>query len=240
MSNRFAVDPNLSGVMGLAKRGASDIQPRMPSFFDRLKNEMHFPWVDADLRSNSSLGFWSFGSSLHGGGSTLIDEPPMPESEHWDVRIPRVRMTSMGDTEWLMYGFTATIDTGTSLMLLPPKIVARYYAEIPESSFDATLDSYLFPCSAASGIPDLNFMTSGKYIGTVSKENINHGPVPGMNDKCYGGIQKSGSENRAIFGGVVLKTLYVRFNFGEKGDFVSFGKKGSDVCFATSVCNDTE
>ncbi|KAF6843155.1 eukaryotic aspartyl protease [Colletotrichum musicola] len=235
VSNRWAVDPNLSGVLGLSKRRAVETKPRFPSLLNRMSSHLHFPYIDVDLRGNSSLGYWGFGNSV-GGGRDLINEPPMPNSDDWDFRIPRIRMTSMGDVEWLMYEFTATIDTGTTLVLLPPKLVASYYAEIPESSFDATLDSYLFPCSIASGIPGINFMTGGKYIGTIEKEHINLGPVPGDGERCYGGIQKSGSETHAIFGGVALKSMHVRFNFGTDQGFVSFGKKGMDVCSFTMLC----
>nr|XP_036576415.1 aspartic proteinase [Colletotrichum truncatum]KAF6783153.1 aspartic proteinase [Colletotrichum truncatum] len=234
VTNRLAVDPNLSGVLGLAKQRPSNIQPRMPSIMDRLKQELHFEFIGADLRANSSLGSWNFGSS-QGGGKNLIHEPPVPNSEHWDFRVEGFRLSSMSDNSWYTARMTATVDTGSSLLLLPGTVVAKYYAEIPGSSFDETLQSWLFPCDIASGIPDFEFSTSGGYTGKVPKAYINIGPVPGNTEKCYGGIQKS-VHNHAIFGSVVLKTLYVQFNYGERGSFVSFGSKGLDVCSVTSTC----
>ncbi|OLN87200.1 Aspartic protease pep1-like protein 1 [Colletotrichum chlorophyti] len=235
VSKRFAVDPNSSGILGLAKKSQSHVNPLQPSMVERIKNESHFPFIGIDLRSDSSKGFFDFAYGLR---TPEVREPPMPEDEHWSFKIVRSRTNSMPDNSWYSSpNLVATVDTATSLLLLPDDLVSRYYADIPQSAHDPVLKAYVFPCALASGIPDYTFHTKGGYTGTVTKEYINFGPIPGRDDVCYGGIQSSQSETRAILGGVALKSLYVQLNFDDDGDFVSFANKGSmDVCRVTTAC----
>lgn len=237
VSNRFASDPKLSGVLGLAKSRPSQVQPHMPAMMDRLRPELHYEWIGIDLRSNSDKGYFSFGYAM---GSATVNEAPIADDEHWSFQLAGLRMSSMSDKVWyrLNTRVVATIDTGSSLLLLPSKLVAKYYSEIPESAHDPALQAYVFPCSVASGIPDFTFQTAGGYVGNIPKEFINFGPVPRNSEKCFGGIQASASGDRAIFGGVALKNMYVQLNYGEQGSYVSFGNKGSlDVCSTTSACD---
>uniref|UniRef100_L2G011 Aspartic proteinase n=1 Tax=Colletotrichum fructicola (strain Nara gc5) TaxID=1213859 RepID=L2G011_COLFN len=236
VTGHFAVDQTgLGGVLGIAKSGPSAVQPAMPTMMDRLKQDLHYPSICADLRHNSSLGFFDFGSGRSGDSTTLVDEPPVPGSPHWDFKVARFRLTSMADGVWWSAPFSATVDTGSNLLLIPGQLVALYYAEIPGATFDPSLRAWLFPCNIASGIPDFEFATSGGFNGTLPKEYINLGPVSSNDGKCFGGIQPSGNDH-GIFGGVVLKTMYVQFNFGDTGSFVSFGPKGLDVCSLTNTC----
>ncbi|KAF9878918.1 aspartic proteinase [Colletotrichum karsti] len=233
---RIAVDPRRTGVLGIAKTRRSTITPQMPTTMDRLRAELHFESIGIDLRHNSSRGFFDFGSGRTGGAADLVHEPvPVPATDHWDFRVSLFRMSTMGESEWWTTAFLATVDTGTSLLLLPGIYVAKYYSEIPGATFDTDLQSWLFPCDIASGIPDFEFQTSGGYRGKLPKEYINFGPVPSATDKCFGSIQNSASK-QAIFGAAVLKTMYVQLNYGEQGSFVSFGKKGLDACSFTSTC----
>ncbi|OHE93237.1 eukaryotic aspartyl protease [Colletotrichum orchidophilum] len=234
---RWAIEPKISGVMGLAKSKPSSVKPGMPSMIDRLKPELHFEEIGIDLRPNSDKGFFSFGYSM---GTADHQEPPMDDDEHWSFELKQTRTSSMPDKVW--YRFTgrtiATIDTGSSFVLLPGDIVAHYYADIPDSAHDPKLEAWVFPCSSASSIPDMQFRTAGGYVGTISKESINLGPAPGNSEMCFGGIQGSGNARRAIFGGVALRSMYVQLNYGTAGSFVSFGEKGSlDVCSTTTACD---
>ncbi|GJC85943.1 penicillopepsin-1 [Colletotrichum liriopes] len=237
VDQRWAVEPQVSGVLGIAKNRPSSVQPGTPSMLDRLKPELHFEWIGIDLRHNSEKGFFSFGYAM---GTASISEKPMDGEADWSFLVSKTRMSTMSGGVWFRFAspFIATIDTGSSFLLLPSALVAKYYSEIPDSAFDPDLQYYVFPCSLASGIPDFQFISVGGYVGTVPREHINLGPVPGDTEKCYGGIQKSGDVNRAIFGGVALKSMYVQLNYGAQGSYVGFGDKGSlDVCSTTSACD---
>ncbi|TQN69778.1 Penicillopepsin-1 [Colletotrichum shisoi] len=237
VDQRWAVEPKVSGVLGLAKNRPSSVQPRTASMLDRLKPELHFEWIGIDLRHNSDKGFFSFGYSM---GTADINEKPMDDDDDWSFLVTKTRLSTMSGGVWYKYAqpFVATVDTGSSFLLLPSSLVVKYYSEIPDSAFDPDLQHYIFPCSLASGIPDFQFITAGGYLGTVPRDHINLGPVPGNTEKCYGGIQKSTDGQRAIFGGVALKNMYVQLNYGTQGSYVGFGDKGSlDVCSTTSVCD---
>ncbi|GJD04185.1 eukaryotic aspartyl protease [Colletotrichum higginsianum] len=237
VDQRWAVEPKVSGVLGLAKKRPSSVQPRTPSMLDRLKPELHFEWIGIDLRHNSDKGFFSFGYSM---GTADINEKPMDDDDDWSFLVTKTRLSTMSGGVWYKFAqpFVATVDTGSSFLLLPSSLVVKYYSEIPDSAFDPDLQHYIFPCSLASGIPDFQFITAGGYLGTVPRDHINLGPVPGNTEKCYGGIQKSTDGQRAIFGGVALKNMYVQLNYGTQGSYVGFGDKGSlDVCSTTSVCD---
>ncbi|KAK2013792.1 eukaryotic aspartyl protease [Colletotrichum eremochloae] len=237
VGQRWAVEPQISGVLGIAKNRPSSVQPSTPSMLDRLKPELHFEWIGIDLRHESDKGFFSFGYAM---GTASINEKPMDSEEGWSFQISKTRMSTMDGGVWFRFAspFTGVIDTSTSFLLLPSSLVAKYYSEIPDSALDPELGLYIFPCSLASGIPDFQFISAGGYVGTVPKEHINLGPVPGNNEKCYGGIQKSSDANRVIFGSVALKSMYVQLNYGAQGSYVGFGDKGSlDVCSTTSACD---
>ncbi|EFQ31616.1 eukaryotic aspartyl protease [Colletotrichum graminicola M1.001] len=237
VGQRWAVEPQISGVLGIAKNRPSSVQPSRPSMLDLLKPELHFEWIGIDLRHESNKGFFSFGYAM---GTASINEKPMDSEEGWSFQISKTRMSTMDGGVWFRFSspFTAIIDTATSFLMLPPSLVVKYYSEIPDSALDPDLGLYIFPCSLASGIPDFQFISAGGYVGTVPKEHINLGPVPGNTDKCYGGIQKSSDANRVIFGSVALKSMYVQLNYGAQGSYVGFGDKGSlDVCSATSACD---
>ncbi|KAK6225768.1 eukaryotic aspartyl protease [Colletotrichum tabaci] len=237
VDQRWAVEPKVSGVLGLAKNRPSSVQPRTSSMLDYLKPELHFEWIGIDLRHNSDKGFFSFGYSM---GTADINEKPMDDDDDWSFLVTKTRLSTMSSGVWYKFAqpFVATVDTGSSFLLLPSSLVVKYYSEIPDSAFDPDLQHYIFPCSLASGIPDFQFITAGGYLGTVPRDHINLGPVPGNTEKCYGGIRKSTDGQRAIFGGVALKNMYVQLNYGTQGSYVGFGDKGSlDVCSTTSVCD---
>ncbi|KXH51569.1 eukaryotic aspartyl protease [Colletotrichum salicis] len=233
---RWAIEPKISGVMGLAKSKPSSVKPGMPSMLDRLKPSLHYEWIGIDLRPNSDKGFFSFGYAM---GTANNKEPPVDDDEHWSFELQGTRPSSMNGRLWNKFKkrTIATIDTGSSFVLLPGDMVANYYAGIPDSAHDPKLKAWVFPCASAPSIPDLQFLTAGGYVGTILKESINLGPAPGSSEMCFGGIQGSESGGRSIFGGVALKSMYVQLNYGASGTFVSFGEKSSlDVCSTTTAC----
>ncbi|KAJ0305799.1 hypothetical protein COL5a_002600 [Colletotrichum fioriniae] len=232
---RWAIEPKISGVMGLAKSKPSSVKPGMPSMLDRLKPALHYEWIGIDLRANSNKGFFSFGYAL---GTVETNEPPVDDDEHWSFELKGTRTSTMDSKQWNVFKkrTIATIDTGSSFVLLPGDMVAGYYAGIPDSAHDPKLKAWVFPCASAASIPDMLFLTAGGYVGTILKESINLGPAPGSSEMCFGGIQNSAT-NRSIFGGVALKSMFVQLNYGASGTFVSFGKKSSyDVCSTTTAC----
>ncbi|KXH25050.1 eukaryotic aspartyl protease [Colletotrichum simmondsii] len=232
---RWAIEPKISGVMGLAKSKPSSVKPSMPSMLDRLKPALHYEWIGIDIRANSNKGFFSFGYAL---GTVETNEPPVDDDEHWSFELKGTRTSAMDSKQWNVFKkrTIATIDTGSSFVLLPGDMVASYYAGIPDSAHDPKLKAWVFPCASAASIPDMLFLTAGDYVGTILKESINLGPAPGSSEMCFGGIQKSETD-RSIFGGVALKSMFVQLNYGASGTFVSFGQKSSyDVCATTTAC----
>lgn len=111
----------------------------------------------------------------------------------------------------------SNLDTGTTLLYLPPDVVAGYYAEVTGAFFDIEQAAWVFPCT--SPLPDFVFGI-GPYRGIVPGSYILY-EVLG-DDLCYGGIQIS-TEPFSIFGDILLKAQLVIFDHA--GPRVGFANK---------------
>ncbi|KAJ4407995.1 hypothetical protein N0V85_004301 [Neurospora sp. IMI 360204] len=157
--------------------------------------------------------------------------------------IPRRATKSHTTGQRISYPFTTIADTGTTLLLLPDRIVSDYYSTIPRASYSPEWAGYLFPCAYTSSLPDWSFFLGSAAPNTKTtvvsdskaEPKLDIGPdveggegfyykgtVPGryMNygevnaTWCYGGMQSSEDVGFSIFGDVVLKAQFVVFDLG--------------------------
>ncbi|KAK3399192.1 aspartic peptidase domain-containing protein [Sordaria brevicollis] len=72
--------------------------------------------------------------------------------------IPRRSIKAHTAGQRISYPFTTIADTGTTLLLLPDRIVADYYSTIPRAYYSNEWAGYLFPCSYTPSLPDWSFL----------------------------------------------------------------------------------
>ncbi|KAG9013427.1 hypothetical protein FRB90_006073 [Tulasnella sp. 427] len=86
--------------------------------------------------------------------------------------------------------FEAVIDSGTSLIYVPPTVAAKLYRSIPnaaEDAFDLGEGFYTFPCQNASSLPTISLVFNGTRH-EIAPEDFNLGMIDMFGDRCVGGI----------------------------------------------------
>jgi aspergillopepsin I len=104
--------------------------------------------------------------------------------------------------------FQSIADTGTTLLLLPPKAVKDFYAQVQGAQLIATEGGYVYPCNSA--LPDLTVMM-GDIKAKVPSRFLSRGLSMTGSGKCFGGLQQ-GSEQLSIWGDIFLKSQFVVFD----------------------------
>jgi len=201
------------------------------TFVDNLRDRLAAPVFTANLK-HSIEGSYSFGFI---NSSEFIDKPdaiaytPVDKSSiYWRFLATGYGVGSAEEAERttktgnpLIVGdslmvvnrtYTAIADTGTTLLLVPSRIVRDYYARVAGSLYDSYWAGMVFPCEAV--MPDFSFyIGTGGYKGVVPGRYVNYVSVNGTH--CYGGIQSSDAIGFAVFGALALKAQFVVFDLGE-------------------------
>ncbi|PHH70495.1 hypothetical protein CDD80_5960 [Ophiocordyceps camponoti-rufipedis] len=214
MSSTFERETGFSGIMGLAKRLHNNIDPPEPSFLSILQRQLHKPVFTVDLRHNASSRF-DFGRLDPALASDEITWLPTNASNpHWAIQLDLLAWRTPKSV-WIKHRFEAIIDTGTSLMFLPDKLAARYWASVPGvDSTSAPEGAYRFPCAGEATLPDLLVKLPGtEHVVSVPGRYLNYGPTPLDPALCWGGMQSAEQlGGGAILGDVFLKAVFVAFD----------------------------
>ena len=227
VASKFESDVGLSGILGLAKDLPNNVNPPSPSFLQLLRSQLQNPVFTVDILHNST-GRFDFGYiDERRGSDTLTWLDSIPGSPYWDIRLDLTTWPGSNDT-WWSYDFTATVDTGTTLMFLPKVLTQLYWSAVPGMSIDPHLsNAYTFPCRLAHILPDIMFkLPHTEHVLTVPGSYLNYGPVVGTEDSCWSGMQSADDLNTAILGDVMLKAVFVAFDIAN-----------SRVGFANKVLN---
>lgn len=253
---RFEREAHLTGMLGLAKTLPSTVRPPQAAFLPgHLAPLLERPVFTADLRRDGT-GRFDFGVVDAGrtrDGVTWV--PTDGASHHWDVAFdlvswgtntststPSTPSTSTtpggnvaggagggnGDT-WWHHPFTATVDTGTTLMFLPDVLSGMYWYDVPGMRVDPRLaDAYTFPCAFAKNLPDLRLKLPGtEHVLVVPGAYLNYGPTDAEDEGyCWGGMQSAAGMNVTILGDVMLKALFVAFDM--ESQMVGFANKNKE------------
>ncbi|KAK4061142.1 uncharacterized protein Triagg1_10481 [Trichoderma aggressivum f. europaeum] len=224
VTSRFEEEIELSGILGLAKRLPNNIEPPAPSFLSLLRQQLRHQVFGVDLNRNAS-GVFTFGYINESRASdeiTWVDTDP--DSPHWDVEF---NLTTWGETTtpWYSQKFTATIDTGTTLMFLPDNLASGYWFTIPGMKVDERLaNAFTFPCEVAKDLPNLMLKIPGSSRTlTIPGPYLNYGPVEIDPSYCWGGMQSAEDLSVTVLGDIMLKALYLAFDL-ERGR-VGFANK---------------
>ncbi|KAG5957752.1 hypothetical protein E4U58_005681 [Claviceps cyperi] len=215
VSNDIANDKFVSGILGLAKSGANTVRPvPQDTYFERLQNQLAQPVFTANLRSHAP-GNYNFGFINRAEYAGNIQYTPVDKNHSlWKISASGYRIGSKQS----QLKIDAIVDTGTSLTLLPQRVVDELYSQIRGSFRHPRLGMMVFPCK--SKLPDF-FLSIGAYNGRLPGQYINYAPID--HDNCYGGIQTSAGLPFSVLGDVFIKAQFVVFDYRRQA--VGFANK---------------
>lgn len=209
VSQLFTDDPPSSGLMGLAFANSNTVRPtRQVTFTENVRSALTSPLFTANLKrgvpGNYNFGYINAAEYTGTIQYAAVDQ----KSVYWKINPSGYRI---GAAPAKVMVYPSIVDTGTTLLLLPSKIVNEYYAKVPGARFDRVWQAMLYPCKSVT--PDFQ-MLIGTYAGMVPGRYMNYGQV--NSTTCYGGIQNSDAIGFAILGDILLKAQFVVFDMGNK------------------------
>ncbi|KAL1862506.1 hypothetical protein VTK73DRAFT_6770 [Phialemonium thermophilum] len=225
-------DANISGLLGLAYRHASQVSPRQPTFLDLLEPQLANPVFTVDLRYHD-VGLYQFGAVDHARHVGNISWVPLSDGAlFWQFAFSSLNVAP--SNVWLLSTWPAIADTGTSLLLLPPDLVELYYAQVPGAVIDPTYRLWVFPCDNPV-LPDFHVGFVDGWHATIPGAYINYtaleSTTPSVNGSwslaCLGGIQENMGLSFSIFGDIFLKAVFAVFD--REGAQVGFADKSASV-----------
>ncbi|KPA44729.1 endothiapepsin [Fusarium langsethiae] len=225
---RFESEPGLTGILGLAKTLPSNVDPPTPSFLDKLSPLLDKAVFTVDLHRNAT-GRFDFGYIDESRAKDNISWMATREdSPHWDVTFDMTAWTGARRV-WMAHTFEATIDTGTTLIFLPPALAGLYWNDVPNMRINPDLgDAFTFPCDFTEELPDLMFkVPNTEHVLKIPGSYLSYSPTDDDPEYCWGGMQSAEDLGGVtIIGDVALKALYVAFDL--ENNKVGFANKDLD------------
>ncbi|KAL5599271.1 hypothetical protein FOVSG1_007083 [Fusarium oxysporum f. sp. vasinfectum] len=217
VSDGIASDKFSHGIMGLAMSSLNTVRPApQNTYFQNVQNNLAVPVFTANLQKGKA-GNYNFGYIDQGEYYGSIQFAKVKKgSPWWQINIEGYRIAA--GAPWHKYNYSAIVDTGTTLLLLPGVLTNFYYRKVKGAYIDQDYGVWVFPCT--SKLPSFYF-GFGSYQGKVPGNYINYGRL--TNTVCYGGIQSSDGIGFAILGDILLKAQFVVFDL--KGQRVGFANK---------------
>lgn len=179
VSSQFSGDTNSDGIVGLGfSQSGSSIKPSpMPTFFEnaapKLKENLFTASLKAGVPGQYEFGTIDALAYRHPLAYTAVDS----SGGLWQFDLSQYAVSSDTYTSVIS---PAIADTGSSLLMLDPDIVANYYAQVPTSTDDT--QGKIFPCDTA--LPDFSFGI-GKTIVTIEGSFLNYTSVPGTSGELF-------------------------------------------------------
>ena len=81
---------------------------------------------------------------------------------------------AVGSAKFVPDTLDSIMDTGTSLLLLPARVVKAYYSKVSGASYNETAGGWTIPCSS---VPPNFTLGVGTYKAVVPGGFINYGPL---------------------------------------------------------------
>ncbi|GAA6009797.1 hypothetical protein JCM11491_000817 [Sporobolomyces phaffii] len=207
LSSSFASSPE-DGLVGMAFQSISQLQTS--PFFQTLisQGKVASPQFSFKLTpSGASLDLGSMVSSRYVAGTTQYT--PVTKQSYWNVQASTAvngkAVSSLGT-------FAAIVDSGTTLIVMPPSWAQSFYAAVPGASAYGN-GYYQFPCSS---VPSVSFSFPGSSTAwTIPASLFNLGRASSTSSQCIGGIvgQDVGI-SLAILGDVFMSSVYTTFDVG--------------------------
>ncbi|KAG2132860.1 aspartic peptidase domain-containing protein [Suillus bovinus] len=198
-SENFGAD----GMMGMAFKSISEYGA--DSVFQTLVSQGAVPepvFAFKLASSGSELYVGGVNSALYRGPFTYI---PVTQQGYWQVTGDAIGINGKD----IIDGFSAIVDTGTTLILGDTSYVSQLYAAINATEVGGGV--YSLPCDA---MPNVTITLGGKSFA-ISTETFNFGTYGSSGDTCLGGIAGSDSLGDVwVLGDVFLRNVYTAFDVG--------------------------
>ncbi|QGI93565.1 hypothetical protein CEK26_006634 [Fusarium fujikuroi] len=171
VSDGIAADKFSHGIMGLAMSSLNTVRPTaQKTYFQNVQDNLAVPVFTANLQKGKA-GNYNFGyidqSEYYG---SIQFAKVKKDSPWWQLNIEGFRVAQ--GAPWHKYNYSAIVDTGTTLLLLPSYLVNFYYKKVKGAYVDQDYGVWVFPCSAK--LPSFYF-GFGSYRGKVPGNYINYG-----------------------------------------------------------------
>lgn len=157
-------------------------------------------------RSGSELFLGGVNRDLYTGGFSYT---PVTQQGFWQVKVDGI----VGNGQTILSDIDAIIDTGTTLVTLPPSVAAKFYAALggTDASSTAGPGFYTFHCDSFPSIS----LTFGGTSFPMRAETLNLGPVSEGSSDCISSIVgKDTGPSLAIIGTNFLQNVYTKFDIG--------------------------
>ncbi|KAH7170038.1 aspartic peptidase domain-containing protein [Dactylonectria macrodidyma] len=216
VSATMAADTFASGIMGMAFTPLNSVRPtKQSTYFESIQSSLALPVFTVNLQKGipGTFNFGYIDKNEYRG--SIYYSPIASGSPHWQITLSGYQV---GTNAYQRSDWVSIVDTGTTLLLAPSRIVNAYYARVSGAKLDKSMGVMTFPCTAT--LPDF-FFGLGPYRGRVPGFYMNYGPVG--RGLCYGGLQTSDGLGFAIMGGILLKAQFVVFNI--KAKTIGFANK---------------
>lgn len=220
VSSTFASNSN-DGLLGLAFSAINTVRPNQAkTFFDTVKPTLKQALFTADLKAGAAgaYGFGFIDNTRYTGPITYT--PVLSRNGFWEFNAGNYAIGSGGTRGTIG---DAIADTGTTLLYLPPDIVADYYSNVRGAGYDQNQGGYTFPCR--SSLPSFS-ATIGGTAFAVPGRLVNYAPIDNAGTTCFGGIQRDTGLPFSIFGDVFLKSVFVVFDQTQSSPRLGFARQG--------------
>ena len=199
-------DTNSNGLVGLGFKNINTVQPiQQNTFFGNVQPSLVHNLFTANLK-HSTVGAYEFGKvdQTQFVGKLAFSQVNT-SAGFWQFTSNTFKVGD-GTTVQVPTAAPAIADTGTSLMLMDPRIVQAYYDKVDGAQLND--QGVIFPCT--SSLPDLHIQLAPTYLGKIPGAFINYQPTgDGM---CFGGLQTNAGQHVQILGDVMFKSQFVVFD----------------------------
>lgn len=209
VSSEFTSDADSDGLLGLAFSSINTVSPTsVKTWFDNAKSGLDSPLWTANLKAGTA-GNYNFGyidSSEYSGSISYASVST--GNGFWEFTGTGYKV---GSGTYTTASIDGIADTGTTLLLLPAKIVKAYWSTVDGAENSSSEGGWIFPCS--TDLPTFTFGV-GSYRGVISGDHLNYSPISTGSSTCYGGLQSDAGIGFAIYGDVMFKSQFVVFDAG--------------------------
>jgi hypothetical protein len=200
----FAID----GIVGLS---ANDYSPEtFPSILTTLKNQSLIDervfgvnlGRSADPNDEGSITFGGVDSSKYNGDIVYTDLQNHPT--FWQIDV---ESTVLNGQVINFANKSAIVDTGTTLIIMPPDDALKLHGQIPGSETDGT--NFAIPCNTTV---TLEFQFGG-VLWPITSQDFIGGPTQNDKTMCATNVQGlTLQDENWVLGDVFLKTVYTVFD----------------------------
>ncbi|KUJ06757.1 acid protease [Mollisia scopiformis] len=200
------------GTLGLDPdpNGQPTSPKRMPGWLQTVMNFVHQPVFCIDFRRNIFRGVIDFGyiDSKKYNGS--IAYTPVTQPTLWSINIDGV---GIGGGPYQHNPFEVFFDTGGDGLVFPRWAIDNYFAQVPNSTWDAALNTYSFDCTlfVQGKLPNITFGIGDSYRGVVPADHIHVGLLHDY--VCVTSLRVG---DRPSWGTSIIATQFVVFDYGGK------------------------